>query len=107
MSFYKSAIADILIAFVTAFTQILIARRLFSKRKKLPAPVFGALAGVLSVLCTVLMFATLFRFPSLGLMLSGMPVIVRSVLIATGNIWGVTSVASFAIYNLYRFFSSR
>jgi uncharacterized protein len=107
MSLYKSGIADILITVVTVITQILIARRFFSERKKLPAPVAWVLTVVLYLLWAVFLFATPFRFPRLGPALRWMPPTLRSTLVATGNIWGMTAVASLAIYSLYWFFASR
>jgi len=107
MSLFKPVIADILITVVTVITQILIARLFFSERKKLPAPVAWALTGILCALWAAFLFSTPFRFPPLGFMLTWMPSRLRSALIATGNIWGVTAVASFALYTLLRFFASR
>jgi predicted MPP superfamily phosphohydrolase len=107
MSFFKFGSADILIAIVTIITQILIARWFFSARKKLPAPAAWALTCVLCVLWAAFLFATPFRFPPLGRMLTWIPPIVRSVLIATGNLWGLTAVASVAFYAVYGFFASR
>jgi predicted MPP superfamily phosphohydrolase len=107
MSPYKSGIADILITVVTILTQILIALLFFSKRKKLPDLVARALAGILYVLWAAFVFALPFRFPVLAYALRWVPPIVRSQLIALGNLWGITAVASFGIYVIYRFFARR
>ncbi len=107
MSLYRSGIADILIIAATIIAQILIARRFFSVRKKLPRLVAWALTCFLSLLWAILVFGTLFRFPALGGVLRWMPATDRSALVAIGNIWGMTAVASFAVYAVYNFFASR
>jgi predicted MPP superfamily phosphohydrolase len=107
MSRYSSGIADILITVVTILTQILIARRFFSQRKKLNDFVARLLAAILYPLWAAFVFAIPFRFPVLAYKLRWVPAIVRGVLIAIGNLWGMTAVASFAVYLLYRFFARR
>jgi predicted MPP superfamily phosphohydrolase len=107
MSRYSSGIGDILITVVTILTQILIARRFFSQRKKLPDSVASVLAAILYPLWTAFVFAIPFRFPVLAYPLRWVPAIVRGVLIAIGNLWGMTTVASFAVYLLYDFFARR
>jgi uncharacterized protein len=106
MSPYRSGISDILITVVTVLTQILIARRFFSERRNLPAAASRALAGVLYVLWAAFAFAIPFRFPALTMALRWVPLTIRTVLIATGNIWGMTAVASYGIYLLCHFFAS-
>jgi predicted MPP superfamily phosphohydrolase len=106
MSPYSSGIADILITVVTIVTQVLIARRFFSERKMLPAPLATALAGILYVLWAAFIFAIPFRFPVFAYMLRGVPLPIRGFVIATGNIWSMTAVASFGIYLLLHFFVS-
>jgi predicted MPP superfamily phosphohydrolase len=98
---------DILITAVTVVTQVLIGRLFFSKRKNLPARVSSALACVLYALWTAFVFAIPFRFPAITMMLSWMPLMIRTVFIAIGNIWGMTAVASYGIYLLFQFFASR
>jgi len=107
MSVYWPRIVDILITAVTIVTQILIARRFFSEKKKLPAGVAWAAACILCVLWVAFVFALPFRFPDFAFTLSAVPHLIRGVLIATGNIWGMTAVASFVIYLLFRFMASR
>jgi uncharacterized protein len=107
MSLYWSGIADILITVVTVVTQLLIARRFFSERRKLPAPIAWALTGILCLLWAAFLFAIPFRFARLGRTLTWIPAVVRSAVIATGNLWGMTAVASVAFYAVYRFFASR
>jgi hypothetical protein len=106
MSPQRPGIADILITVVTITTQILIARRFFSERKKLPAPVSRALTCILYVLWFAFVCAIPFRFPIFTQALRWVPPITRSVLIATGNIWGMTAVVSFCIYLLCSSFAS-
>ena len=107
MSLYLSRFVDILITAVTVLTQILIARRFFSERRKLPAPAAWAMTVVLSVLWAAFVFAVPFRFPRLVPRLAWVPHSIRGVLIATGNLWGMTAVASFVIYLLVRIIASR
>jgi predicted MPP superfamily phosphohydrolase len=107
MSPNNPGIADILITIFTILTQILIARLFFSQRKKLPDLVARAVAGILYVLWAAFAFALPFRFPVFLYMLRWVPPNVRGVLIALGNIWGMTAVASFGVYLLYRFFARR
>jgi len=107
MSLYWSRIVDILITAVTVLTQILIARRFFAERRKLPAPAAWALTVILSVLCAAFVFALPFRFPGIVPTLSWVPHSIRGALIATGNIWGMTAVASLVIYLFFRFITSR
>ncbi len=94
MSPYTSGIADILITVATIVTQILIARWFFSARKKLPAPVAWVLTCILFGLWAAFLFATPFRFAALGRRLRWMPPTVHGTLIAAGNLWGMTAVAS-------------
>jgi predicted MPP superfamily phosphohydrolase len=106
MSPYTFGLADILITVVTITTQILIARRFFAERKKLPTHLSRALTGILCLLWAAFVCAIPFRFPAFTQPLRWVPPIVRSVLIATGNIWGMTAVASFCIYLVFSFFAS-
>ena len=93
---------------VTIATQILIGRWFFWEWKKLLPPLMARLiTAILVMLWAAFAFATPFRFPALGNTLRWMPSAIRGVLIATGNLWGMTAVASAGIYVLFRFFTSR
>ena len=107
MSPQRSGIADILITIVTITTQILIARRFFADRKKLPVALSRVLTCLLYVLWAAFVCAIPFRFPALTQAMKWVPPTVRGVLIATGNIWGMTAVASFCIYLVFNFLASR
>jgi predicted MPP superfamily phosphohydrolase len=107
MSAYSIGISDVLITIVTVITQILIARWFFSERKNMSPAVASTLTGILYALWATFLFAIPFRFPPLEGILTRIPPMVRSVLIATGNLWGMTAVASVGIYGLFRFFASR
>jgi len=104
MSPYSSRIADILISLVTIVAQVMIARIFYAERKKLPAAASRALTAILYALWAAFVFALPFRFPSKAHMLLWVPAAIRSVLIATGNIWGMTAVVSLGIYLLLRRF---
>lgn len=101
MSPYGSRIADILITLVTLATQILIARIFFQRRKELPVPVAQALTVILCVLWAAFLFAIPFKFPSQAYRLAWVPSNIRSLLIAAGNIWGMSAVVSLALYALF------
>jgi predicted MPP superfamily phosphohydrolase len=107
MHLYSLGLADILITGITFLTQILIVRHFIAQRKKLSPFVARLLTGILCVLCATYLFATPFRFPRLNRIFAWTPVTLRSVLIATGNIWGTAAVVSFAIYLAVRSFASR
>jgi predicted MPP superfamily phosphohydrolase len=103
-----SRIADIFITVITISTQILIARLFFLKwRKQLPALAAWALGGILCALWVAFLFASTTRFGRLAWMMRGIPLFVRTWVTAAGNLWGMTAVASFAMYLLYRYLVSR
>jgi predicted MPP superfamily phosphohydrolase len=105
MSPYSSRIADILISLVTIVAQVMIARIFYAERKKLPTAAARALAALLQVLWFTFVFALPFRFPSKVHWLAWIPPAISSVLIAAGNIWGMTAVVSLGIYLLFRRFA--
>ena len=87
--------------YVIVVTQILIARLFFTEWKKLPAGCRcrRPTASVLYVLWAVILFAaSCSAFPPSLACCAGCPSPIRSALIATGNVWGMTAVASLGIY---------
>ncbi|HEX4134335.1 MAG TPA: metallophosphoesterase [Bryobacteraceae bacterium] len=107
MSSYTVGIADILITVLTVVIQILIARQFWLHRKKMAAPMAVGLGCILCVLWAAVAFTTPFRFVYFAATLPGMSPRTRDLIVAVGNVWGMTSVASYAIYALCRFFGSR
>jgi predicted MPP superfamily phosphohydrolase len=108
MSFNSSTYPDIFLMAVMIGTQILIGRRYFSEwRKLLPLPLARLTTGVLTLLWAAFLFAAPFRFSTYARMMRWVPPSVRGTGIATGNLWGMTAVASYGIYLLYGFFTSR
>jgi predicted MPP superfamily phosphohydrolase len=108
MSLNNFRIGDILLTFITITTQALIARRFFSDwKKRLPRWLSGIVTAILFLLWGAFLFAIPFRFPRFAYLVRWMPASFRGVAIAAGNLWGITAVASFAIYLVYRFFASR
>lgn len=103
MSPYTINIADILVTFITIAVQIVIARIYLERRDKLPVPLARILTGVLVILWICFLVAIPARFPARFHGLTLIPYGLRIVLIAVGNIWGITAVASLAIWLTFRF----
>lgn len=103
-----SKIADVLLSVVTLTTQVLIGRRYFSEwKKRLPRPVAWVVTGCLCVLWGAFAFATPYRFGTFSRRVGWIPKHWRDLLMAVGNLWGMTAVASYLIYVLYRYFVRR
>ncbi len=101
-------LADILLTGITFTTQLLIAGFFFFDwRKRLSPSLARAATGLLFLLWAAYAFAIPFRFPSVANVLSPVPVAIRGFVIALGNLWGMTAVASFAVYVVCRFIGSR
>jgi hypothetical protein len=99
MPFYASTIGEVLIIFVTFTTQIAIARLFFLEWKKLLTPrVALAATWLLYGLWVAYLFAIPFRSHRLTHLLSRIPTWLSGTLIAIGNIWGTTAVASLAVF---------
>jgi predicted MPP superfamily phosphohydrolase len=62
-----------------------------------------AIRLVLYCLWAVILIGILLRSPNISYQARGVPVAIRSALIAVGNVWGVAAVASLAIYCVFRF----
>jgi uncharacterized protein len=103
-----SRIADILITVITIATQILIARLFFLEwKKQLPVLAARALGVILCLLWAAFLFSSATRFGRVAWMMRGIPLFVRTWVTAAGNLWGMTAVASYLIYLLYRYLVSR
>jgi len=103
-----SKFADLVITIITFTTQILIGRRYFSEwRLRLPPLAARLMTAALFVLWAAFIFAIPFRFNTANRHLTWVPLWFRGAFVAAGNIWGITAVASFGIYLLYRWFTSR
>ena len=97
---------DIIIIPVVFLGQILIARIFLTGGKRTLRPaVYRIVFCILCVLWASIAMEALLRFPTIMFALRGSPAIVRSVVIATANLWGMTAAFSVGIYCLYRFFS--
>lgn len=108
MSPYASKIADILITLITLGVQIAIAQIFFEKRRKMSVPMARILTAALIVLWIPFLVAIPDRFPGrFHWILVLIPYGLRVVLVAVGNIWGMTAVVSLALWLLFRFFVSK
>lgn len=98
------AITDILVDTTIIVTQVLIARLFFREGKKLlPGSLSQTISYVLYTLWTIVVTGMLLHYATIVRLLAWIPVAMRSALIGTANVWGMTAVASLAIYYAYRF----
>ena len=96
-------LTDILIITTIVAVQILIARLFLGEWKRvLPSSVSRAAASILYFLWAVTLLGILLRYPSVARVFRWVPVPIRSTVIATANVWGMTAVASLGIYYAYR-----
>lgn len=103
-----SKVGDVLLTIVTVTTQWQIAHRYFTTwKKRLPPPVAWLVTACLLVLWCAFAFATPYRFNTFRRHLDVVPKPWRDPMIAIGNLWGMTAVASFLIYLFYRWISER
>jgi hypothetical protein len=101
-------VADTLLTLVTFSVQILIAYRFFSGWRKRFAPAAArVLTLLLAILWTAFLLALPFGFPSLAMRFHGIPLRLRTSIIAIGNLWGMTAVPSFAIFLIWQFLARR
>ncbi len=99
--------ADILITLFTLGGQIAIAAIFFERRKKIGPALARALDVILGLLWIAFLFTIPDRFSNRFPIMGKVPHTLRTVLVATGNIWGITAVGSLAIYLLFVFFVPR
>jgi hypothetical protein len=97
-------ISDIFVDTSIVVGQILIARLFFREWKKLlPASLSKGITYVLYALWAIVMTGMPLHYATIIRVFSWVPVAIRSALVATANVWGMTAVASLAIYYAYRF----
>ena len=75
----------------------------FEWKRRLPAWLSRPVTYVFYALWVVVLTGMLLHYATLVRLLSWIPVAIRSTLIAAGNVWGMTAVASLGIYYAYRF----
>jgi uncharacterized protein len=97
-------VLDVLVPFVIVIAQILIGRLFFRQWKKSLPPLLARLV----LICLCLLWAAaaigiLLRFPPVTWALRWSPAPLRSALSAFGNVWGLASFGSLAIYYAFRF----
>lgn len=98
------SIADAVVTTSVVLAQILIARLFFRERKKLlPAWAAKAATYLLYALWIVIGIDILLRNASIAHGVRWVPVSIRSTMAGVANVWGMTAVASVAIYYAYRF----
>jgi predicted MPP superfamily phosphohydrolase len=79
--------------------------RLFSREWKrlLPASLARPITYVLYALWAVILTGMLLHYATIIRLFWWVPVAIRSTLVGTANVWGMTAAASFGIYYAYRF----
>ncbi len=96
-------LADILVSVFVVLAQFLVARLFFTRWKQLlSAPLSRAISWVLYVLWFLVLFGSLLRIPDVQFALRFIPPPLRGAMIATGNVWGMATVVSLAIYFLWQ-----
>jgi predicted MPP superfamily phosphohydrolase len=97
-------VQDVLVPSIIVFAQILIGRLFFRQWKKLLPPLLASLFQVaLYLLWAAVALGTLLRFPPITWALRWTPAPLRSALSAFGNVWGMASLGSLAMYYAWRF----
>jgi uncharacterized protein len=97
-------VQDVLVPLIIVFVQILIGRLFFREWKKLLPPLLASLFRLaLYLLWAAVAIGTLLRFPSITWGLRWFPAPLRSALSAFGNVWGLASSVSLAMYYGWRF----
>lgn len=104
MSHLRYHIADILVTLFTLAGQIAIARIFLERRKKLHPALARTLGVILALLWIPFLFTIPDRFSNRFHFIGRVPHTLRTVLVATGNIWGMSALVSLAIYLLFAFF---
>ena len=97
-------VQDVLVPLIIVFAQILIGRLFFRQWKKLLPPLLASLFQLaLYLLWASVAIGILLRFPSITWALRWSPAPLRSALSAFGNVWGLASSVSLAMYYGWRF----
>jgi hypothetical protein len=96
-------VQDVLVPLIIVFAQILIGSLFFRRWKKLLPPLLASLFRIaLYLLWAAVALGTLLRFPTITWALRWTPAPLRSALSAFGNVWGMASLGSLAIYYAWR-----
>ncbi len=104
VSLHVAFLADILVSLVIVAAQVLIARLFYKEWKpRLRAPLGKIIGGLLWPLWFLVIFGSALRIPVVQFLLRFIPAAPRGAMIAIGNVWGMASVISLAIYYAYRF----
>ena len=101
-------VQDVVVPLIIVIAQILIGRLFFRQWKKRLSPLFASLCLIaLYVLWTAVAIGALLRFPSITWALRWSPAQLRSALSAFGNVWGLASSVSLAMYYAWRWVVGR
>ena len=96
-------VQDVLVPLIIVFAQILIGRLFFRHWKKQLPPFLASLFQIaLCVLWAAVGLGTLLHFPLITWELRWSPMPLRSALSAFGNVWGLASSVSLAMYYAWR-----
>lgn len=96
--------ADILVSLIIIAAQVLIARIFFRQWKARLNPALGqAISWLLYPVWFLVLFGSALRIPDVQFAVRFIPGSARGVMIAIGNVWGMASVVSLAIYYFYGF----
>ena len=97
-------VQDVLVPLIIVLAQIQIGRLFFRQWKKLLPPFLASLCLIaLCLLWTAVAIGTLLRFQSVTWALRWSPAPLRSAVSAFGNVWGLASLGSLAMYYGFRF----
>lgn len=103
-----SFVSDVVISLLIVAAQIRLGRLHHNEWKKRLNPRAARLiSALLYVLWFLVLFGTMLRFRPVQFALRAMPRDLRGWMSAVGNVWGMASVASLAIYYVCRFCASR
>jgi hypothetical protein len=101
-------VQDVLVPLIIVFAQIQIGRLFFRQWKRLLPPLLANLCVIaLCPLWAAVALGTILRFPSITWALRWSPAPLRSALSAFGNVWGLASLGSLAMYYGFRFITRK
>ncbi|MDP9055629.1 MAG: metallophosphoesterase [Acidobacteriota bacterium] len=100
----NSKLPDLVVIAMSTGTQFAVGRLYFSEwRKRLWPSLQRPATALLCLLWTLFVISIPFRFHRFYSHLVWVPFWIRGTLVATGNIWGLASIPSFAVYLVCRF----
>lgn len=104
VSLHLAFLTDILVSLIIVAAQVLIARLFYRQWKPRLNPTLGqAISWMLYPLWFLVIFGSALRIPDVQFALRFIPAAPRGAMIAVGNVWGMASVVSLAIYYACRF----